>query len=337
MNTIKFAPYNEFVTEQHQVERGYLKRLEMGDFKGKVYQPCNLDVLVINACQNHCFFCIKKNYFGDVTQNTFLESLETAVTRLIEKGITLEATITGGEPTLRVPRLVKTIQLLHSLGVKERTVSTTGVGLLDEYEGRPVIQHLIDNGYTHNVSISVMHPNYAINNVLMGHPQSSMVDNLTRDQLQRIARYCNTYGVELRTSTNLIGNYRGFHGISSLDEIIDFVSQQKQIGIYSCLFRELVGNSSVITNCKVSIKPIQDEIDKDKRFEYVKTIDGMFYNIKLYIYTDADGKQYAVKCYQDTIVPVTYSRLSFVNGILRAGFDGPELYNHTKENPNECY
>lgn len=102
MNTIKFAPYNEFVTEQHQVERGYLKRLEMGDFSGKVYQPCNLDVLVINACQNHCFFCIKKNYHGDITQSTFLESLETAVTRLIEKGIELEATITGGEPTLRV-------------------------------------------------------------------------------------------------------------------------------------------------------------------------------------------------------------------------------------------
>lgn len=180
-----------------------------------------------------------------------------------------------------------------------------------------------------------MHQDHTINNVLMGHPQRSLVDNLTRDQLQRIARYCNTYGVDLRTSTNLIGNYRGFHGISSLDEIIDFVSQQKYIGIYSCLFRELVGNSSAISNCKVPIKPIQDEIAKDKRFEYVKTIEGMFYDIKLYIYTDADGKQYAVKCYQDTIVPVTYSRLSFVNGILRAGFDGPELYNHTKENPNQ--
>ena len=335
MNTIKFAPYNEFVTEQHQVERGYLKRLEMGDFKGKVYQPCNLDVLVINACQNHCFFCIKKNYFGDVIEDTLLKSLETAVTRLIEKGIELEATITGGEPTLRVHRLVKTIQLLHRLGVKERTVSTTGVGLLDEYEGRPVIQHLIDNGYTHNVSISVMHPDHAINNILMGHPQESTVDNLTRDQLQRIARYCNTYGVELRTSTNLIGSYRGYRGISSLGEIIDFVSQQKQIGIYSCLFRELVGKFP--GNWMVPIKPLQDEIAKDKRFEYVKTIEGMFYDIKLYIYTDADGKQYAVKCYQDTIVPVTYSRLSFVNGILRAGFDGPELYNHRKENPNDLF
>jgi len=335
MNTIKFAPYNEFVTEQHQVERGYLKRLEMGDFKGKVYQPCNLDVLVINACQNHCFFCIKKNYFGDVIEDTLLKSLETAVTRLIEKGITLEATITGGEPTLRVPRLVKTIQLLHRLGVKERTVSTTGVGLLDEYEGRPVIQHLIDNGYTHNVSISVMHPDHAINNVLMGHPQESTVDNLTRDQLQRIARYCNTYGVELRTSTNLIGSYRGYRGISTLGEIIDFVSQQKQIGIYSCLFRELVGKFP--GNWMVPIKPLQDEIAKDKRFEYVKTIEGMFYDIKMYIYTDADCKQYVVKCYQDTIVPVTYSRLSFVNGILRAGFDGPELYNYIKENPNDLF
>lgn len=180
-----------------------------------------------------------------------------------------------------------------------------------------------------------MHPNYAANNILMGHPQGSSVDNLTRDQLQRIARYCNTYGVELRTSTNLIGSYRGVNGISSLSDILDFVNQQKQIGIYSCLFRELVGKFP--GNWKVSIKPLQDEIAKDKRFEYVKTIEGMFYNIKLYIYTDVDGKQYAVKCYQDNIVPVTYSRLSFVNGILRAGFDGPELYNHTKENPNECY
>lgn len=331
MNTIKFAPYNAFVTEQHDVKRGYMKRLEMNGEQLKVYQPCNLDVFVVNRCHNRCFFCIHRHYTGDIIGSDFLVGLEDAVTRLQQAGIDLEVTITGGEPTIRPNRFVDVIKLLHRLGVRERTVSTTGLNLLAYHDGKPLIQHLIDCGYTHNISISRMSTNYAAHEIMMGNTDDWMPD-IDNAQLHRLARYCNTYGVELRTSTNLIRKFKQAEGVNDLKSILDFVAYHKSIGIKSCLFRELVGN---YPSCKVEIKPIQEQIHTDPRFEFVKDIDGQFYEIKLYVYTDPDGTQYAVKCYQDAVpAQVGYSRLSYKSGILRAGFDGPILYEFNKEHPS---
>ena len=310
MNTIKFAPYNDFVTEQHDVENASAYEANVFGFSGKFYNPCNLNVFIQNKCQNDCEFCInKRNDRTDIDNELYFKNLETILEGM--KSVHLEATITGGEPTLNPARLVETIRMLRKFGVKERTVSTTGIGLMNLYENKPVLQHLIDNDYVHNISISRMDITDTENaNVLNG-------KNITNEELARIAFYAKVNGVQLRTSTNIIENH-----IDSLEKILNFVDFQYTNNIDSCLFREVIAKDFI------SIAPFQEQIRNDKNFVFDRVIHGMFYDIIVYIYkSPVTNQEYIVKCYQTNVIDKTViGTLSYNQGKLRTGFNGEVLY-----------
>jgi organic radical activating enzyme len=310
MNTIKFAPYNDFVTEQHDVENASAYEANVFGFNGKFYNPCNLNVFIQNKCQNDCEFCInKRNDRTDIDNELYFKNLEAILEGM--KSVHLEATITGGEPTLNPARMVETIRMLRKFGVKERTVSTTGIGLMNLYENKPVLQHLIDNDYVHNISISRMDITDTENaNVLKG-------KNITNEELARIAFYAKVNGVQLRTSTNIIENH-----IDSLEKILNFVDFQYKNNIDSCLFREVIAKDFI------SIAPFQEQIRNDKNFVFDKAIHGMFYDIIVYIYKSPETNQeYIVKCYQTNVIDKTViGTLSYNQGKLRTGFNGEVLY-----------
>lgn len=310
MNTIKFAPYNDFVTEQHDVENASAYEANVFGFSGKFYNPCNLNVFIQNKCQNDCEFCInKRNDRTDIDNELYFKNLETILEGM--KSVHLEATITGGEPTLNPARMVETIRMLRKFGVKERTVSTTGIGLMNLYENKPVLQHLIDNDYVHNISISRMDITDTENaNVLNG-------KNITNEELARIAFYAKVNGVQLRTSTNIIENH-----IDSLEKILNFVDFQYTNNIDSCLFREVIAKDFI------SIAPFQEQIRNDKNFVFDRVIHGMFYDIIVYIYkSPVTNQEYIVKCYQTNVIDKTViGTLSYNQGKLRTGFNGEVLY-----------
>lgn len=310
MNTIKFAPYNDFVTEQHDVENASAYEANVFGFSGKFYNPCNLNVFIQNKCQNDCEFCInKRNDRTDIDNELYFKNLEEILEGM--KSVHLEATITGGEPTLNPARMVETIRMLRKFGVKERTVSTTGIGLMNLYENKPVLQHLIDNDYVHNISISRMDITDTENaNVLKG-------KNITNEELARIAFYAKVNGVQLRTSTNIIENH-----IDSLEKILKFVDFQYTNNIDSCLFREVIAKDFI------SIAPFQEQIRNDKNFVFDKVIHGMFYDIIVYIYkSPVTNQEYIVKCYQTNVIDKTViGTLSYNQGKLRTGFNGEVLY-----------
>ena len=310
MNTIKFAPYNDFVTEQHDVENASAYEANVFGFSGKFYNPCNLNVFIQNKCQNDCEFCInKRNDRTDIDNELYFKNLETILE--VMKSVHLEATITGGEPTLNPARMVETIRMLRKFGVKERTVSTTGIGLMNLYENKPVLQHLIDNDYVHNISISRMDITDTENaNVLNG-------KNITNEELARIAFYAKVNGVQLRTSTNIIENH-----IDSLEKILNFVDFQYTNNIDSCLFREVIAKDFI------SIAPFQEQIRNDKNFVFDRVIHGMFYDIIVYIYkSQVTNQEYIVKCYQTNVIDKTViGTLSYNQGKLRTGFNGEVLY-----------
>lgn len=310
MNTIKFAPYNDFVTEQHDVENASAYEANVFGFSGKFYNPCNLNVFIQNKCQNDCEFCInKRNDRTDIDNELYFKNLETILEGM--KSVHLEATITGGEPTLNPARMVETIRMLRKFGVKERTVSTTGIGMMNLYENKPVLQHLIDNDYVHNISISRMDITDTENaNVLKG-------KNITNEELARIAFYAKVNGVQLRTSTNIIENH-----IDSLEKILNFVDFQYTNNIDSCLFREVIAKDFI------SIAPFQEQIRNDKNFVFDKVIHGMFYDIIVYIYkSPVTNQEYIVKCYQTNVIDKTViGTLSYNQGKLRTGFNGEVLY-----------
>ena len=320
MNTIKFAPYNDFVTEQHDVEHATVDTVVIDGVERRFYNPCNLNVFITNTCPNSCSFCINKGQTDQVrmSDSTYYEDLENALNRL--SGVHLEATITGGEPTYLPERLVKTVRMLAAHGVHERTVSTTGYGLLDKYEGKTLFQHLIENGFTHNISISRMSSDdWENDRMLSGNKYSPRRRNIGNDELRRLATIAKANGVQLRTSTNLLAGH-----VDSFKKMLQFVDFQYGNGIESCLFRELEGKMQKMWT---PIDWIADTVRIINDFKYVKTVNGMFYDIEQYLYTSqATGMEYIVKVYKNHVVDADIiGSLSFNHGVIRKGFHGEEI------------
>lgn len=310
MNTIKFAPYNAFITEQHNVVQANVVHHVIGNKEYNIYNPCNYNVFIHNKCQNDCYFCInKQNDRSDISNEAYYAGLERDLDML--KNVHIEATITGGEPTLHPERFVETLKMLTKAGVKERTVSTTGYGLLNKYENKHLLQHLIDFDYIHNISISRMSIDDDLNNKILNGK------NISNADLKSLAWYAEVNGVEARTSCNLMKQ-----GVNSLDSILDYVNFQETNHIKSCLFRELVG-IGYIAEQRVDIAPIQEQIKNDPRFVYDKTIGSPFYEIDIYIFTAQSGMQYIVKCYRDKKPEGNIiGSMSYNNGVTRIGFSG---------------
>lgn len=320
MNTIKFAPYDDFVTEQHDVEHASVDTVKVGETEYRFYNPCNLNVFITNTCQNACDFCINKGQTDQfrMGDTTYYEDLEKGLEKL--SGVKLEATITGGEPTLLPRRLVETVRILVKHGVHERTVSTTGIGLLEKYEGKTVFQHLIENGYTHNISISRMaEDEWENDRIMMGDKYSSRQRNIGNDDLKRLATIAKANGVQLRTSTNLLSGF-----VDTYKKMLRFVDFQYKNGIESCLFRELEGK---MQKMRAPIAWIADAVRMNREFEYIRTVNGMFYDIELYLYTSHEtGMKYIVKVYTNHVVDAdVIGSLSFNHGIIRKGFHGDAL------------
>lgn len=320
MNTIKFAPYDDFVTEQHDVEHASVDTVKVGETEYRFYNPCNLNVFITNTCQNACDFCINKGQTDQfrMSDATYYEDLENGLEKL--SGVKLEATITGGEPTLLPRRMVETVRILVKHGVHERTVSTTGIGLLEKYEGKTVFQHLIENGYTHNISISRMaEDEWENDRIMMGEKYSSRQRNIGNDDLRRLATIAKANGVQLRTSTNLLSGF-----VDTYKKMLHFVDFQYKNGIESCLFRELEGKMQKMA---APIAWIAEAVRSSKDFAYIKTVHGMFYDIELYLYTSHEtGMTYIVKVYTNHVVDAdVIGSLSFNHGIIRKGFHGEAL------------
>lgn len=320
MNTIKFAPYDDFVTEQHDVEHASVDTVKVGETEYRFYNPCNLNVFITNTCQNACDFCINKGQTDQfrMGDTTYYEDLENGLEKL--SGVKLEATITGGEPTLLPRRLVETVRILVKHGVHERTVSTTGIGLLEKYEGKTVFQHLIANGYTHNISISRMaEDEWENDRIMMGNKYSSRQRNIGNDDLRRLATIAKANGVQLRTSTNLLSGF-----VDTYKKMLHFADFQYKNGIESCLFRELEGKMQKMA---APIAWIAEAVRSSKDFAYIKTVHGMFYDIELYLYTSHEtGMTYIVKVYTNHVVDAdVIGSLSFNHGIIRKGFHGEAL------------
>ena len=320
MNTIKFAPYNDFVTEQHDVEHASVDTVKVGETEYRFYNPCNLNVFITNTCQNACDFCINKGQTDQfrMSDSTYYEDLEKGLEKL--SGVKLEATITGGEPTLLPRRLVETVRILAKHGVHERTVSTTGIGLLEKYEGKTVFQHLIENGYTHNISISRMaEDEWQNDRIMMGDKYSARQRNIGNDDLRRLATIAKANGVQLRTSTNFLSG-----SVDTYHKMLHFVDYQYKNGIESCLFRELEGK---VQKLWTPIAWIAEAVRDSREFGYIKTVHGMFYDIELYLYTSHEtGMPYIVKVYTNHVVDAdVIGSLSFNHGIIRKGFHGEAL------------
>lgn len=301
MNTIKFSKILNTTTEQHDLEVDIISDEIIYGNKIKLKHPCNLNIFITNVCQNDCFFCINGRHHlleNEITNDKYFESLEQCLSDL--QGKNIEITITGGEPTLMPSKFVSTMKLCKKYGFPCRTVSTTGFSLMEEYKGKALCQHMLENGFIHNINISRMHFNEEKNKeILKG-------NNLTNKEIAKLAMFFSANNAEMRVSCNIIDGY-----IDSMDKILQFVSYFNSLGVETVMFRELIINNPLLLPSILNFS----------EFSYIETLSGDNYEVDVWKYKDYLVKHYRTVGKNDKIV----SSLSLNNGILRIGFNGKIL------------
>ena len=232
MNTIKITKKTEISTEQHNLEVFKEKDINIFGKNINIYIPNNLSIFITNICNCKCSFCINNKYTNqDISDELYYKSLEKVLNELDPKYF--EITITGGEPTLKKERFVKTIKICHKKGFKFRTISTNGLNLLSKYRGKELCEYMIENNTIHNINISRMDINN--NKEVMG------IDSVSNKDIEKLARFFNMHDAEMRISCNLMKNH-----VDTLEKILEFVDYYQNLGVPTIMFRELIGVSNRI-------------------------------------------------------------------------------------------
>lgn len=293
MNTLKFSLKKDFSSEMHNLEVFDIHSEKIFGIDMDIYNPCNLNIFVTCICHNKCFFCINDNFHNtDITDELYYSALEKTLFELKNK--CMEITITGGEPTLLPERFVKTIKLCNELGFPCRTVSTTGKGIFKEYNGIPLYQHMIENNFINNINISRMHYEDDKNKEIF------KGDNLSNSEIEKLSMFFKMHDSKMRVSCNLINGY-----IDNFNKILYFVDYYRNLNIDIIMFRELIGNNSIL---------LSSVFNND--LEYITTLVGLSYNVNVYYYKDMVVKHYITKKMKKNYI----SSLSLRNGVLSEGF-----------------
>lgn len=302
MNTLKFRNIVIPVAEQHNLELINTKEINIFSKNLKISEPCNLNIFITSLCNNNCSFCINKDYSGtDIDDNKYYKALEKALDELTDKDV--EITITGGEPTLKIDRFIKTMQMCRDRKLKCRTVSTTGIGLIELYKNREVCQHIIENKFTHNINISIMHYDENKNNKIF----KGKV--LTNKEIEKLAYFFGLNNADMRLSCNIINNY-----IDSFDKILEYVEFYDKLGVKDIIFREIIGENNI---------KMADIMKQSHDIEFIENLEGETYKVKVYKYKNKLVKQYITK---DKLDNKIINSLSLRNGRLRVGFGGETIW-----------
>lgn len=316
MNTIKFSRADNLATEQHNLELVNVNKEKIFGRELNVYNPCNLNVFVTEICHSKCFYCIN-NKTNDqlftsrsyVSTEGYLLGLDKLLSELSGKGF--EITITGGEPTLDAERFVKTMELCKKYEIPCRTVSTTGLNLLNPYKEKPLCIYMVENGFTHNINISRMHYDELKNSEVFGTDR-----NISNKDIEKLATFFKLNGAEMRISCNIIKNC-----IDDFNKMMEFVDFYMDLNVDTVMFRELIHHNSIKMQ-----EIINAETLKTHGFDYLETLHGLVYDVDVYKKVSTCGgiiaKHY--KTLQSINNDVFYS-FSFKNGKFINGFTGDKV------------
>jgi len=287
VNTIKFAPYDDFVTEQHDVEHASVDTVKVGETEYRFYNPCNLNVFITNTCQNACDFCINKGQTDQfrMSDTTYYEDLENGLEKL--SGVKLEATITGGEPTMS-KKLIPVLEMVNELGFRKRTITTNGSHLFDKVGNKMVIDHLMDNGWNHlNISRPAISDEAAKRLMRFNNEEGFCSNEMMRD----IIDITNHSDMKHRISCLLLKEE-----VNSVEKMKEYLDTYIDMGANNFIFRELMDYDTTAINLektqycvdnKVKLNDIWAKIDDYPEFEKYLNILGYYYYVEIYKYRGA--------------------------------------------------
>lgn len=310
MNTIKFNKITELSTERHNPEDEQTQLVHLFSKESLSSVPLNLNILITYGCNCTCDFCILKQgvQINAISNDKYLQQLNRVLNQL--KGLPIEISITGGEPTLCPERLIPVLHMIQFYEFSHRTFLTNGSGLLSEWNHKPIIQYLKEAGAIYNINLSRQHMEDVQNKTLMNGVTPSISD------LKQISSFCDVNHMDIRLSCNIMK-----HGISDFKSMMEYIDFAEDAGFKNVIFRELLNNGNEF----ISIYPLIEQIKQNDDFQYVRTIENSHYSIDILKY-----KTYIVKLYQTQKTTKLLTNLVYREGLLSDSWKTDYFYEVTK-------
>lgn len=290
---------SEFEKIRYTRQRDFdIKNAKLIDFdfegkKKKVYHNCNLSIFVDDYCNADCKFCVAQLRYENIAkayEKPKIEDDEEYFRRLDEvltyiEPLNVSVSITGGEPTIS-KKLVRILELIDRHNMRKRTITTNGSALLNEVDGKTILDHLIVRKFDH-LNISKTHYDEEINKRIMRYKKGYC----SNEDLAKIIPYAKEKGLRPRLSCLLLKD--GIHDVDGMAKYIEFY---EKMGIDNVIFRELMdydeksmcNKEKMEYNLinKVRLNDVWKEVDKDSRFVPFKNLLGYYYYVEIYNYND---------------------------------------------------
>ncbi|WP_437743761.1 radical SAM protein [Sorangium sp. So ce1504] len=262
----------------------------------EVYRNANFSIYSRQPCNAKCHFCVEE--LRPASRGRSLSVQKTveeddgryfdAMAASLEALRPLDPTVsvTGGEPS-HDPRLPRILALGQAHRGRKRTLTTNGSGLLQQREGKRVIDWIVDTGIQH-LNISRAHPDHDRNARLM-----VMKDGLRADELRGVVAAATAGGTRVRLSCVLLDGQ-----INAVEPIVDYLRFARSLGVDNVIFRQLMKTdpAAVVENhvvkysdrARVRLEPLLDALSADARFSFERQIVGYYYYVEVFRFEDMD-------------------------------------------------
>lgn len=256
----------------------------------EVYANANLSIYSAQTCNAACPFCVEE--LRPASRGTMLTAqkkiesdderyfanLERTFTAL--KPLNPTTSITGGEAS-KDPRLPRIIRTIDRFGMRKRTLTTNGSGLLDRREGKRIIDWLCEHRFDH-LNISIAAPDAEANAKLM-----RLREGLSHDQLRQVVDLATQAGIRVRFSCVLLNS-----SVATLGDVCDYLDFAADLGVDNVIFRQLMKSdpathaaNSIVRFSeeeRVALEPLLDQITGDPRFTLTRQIMGYYYYVEVW-------------------------------------------------------
>ncbi|KYF79508.1 molybdenum cofactor biosynthesis protein A [Sorangium cellulosum] len=262
----------------------------------EVYRNANFSIYSRQPCNAKCHFCVEElrpasrgrslsvQKTVEEDDGRYLDAMAESLDAL--RPLDPTVSITGGEPS-HDPRLPRILALGQARRGRKRTLTTNGSGLLQQREGKRVIDWIVDTGVQH-LNISRAHPDHDRNARLM-----VMKDGLTVDELRGVVAAAAAGGTRVRLSCVLLQGQT-----DSVDHLVAYLRFARSLGVDNVIFRQLMKTdpTAVVENhvvkysdrARVQLEPLLDALSADARFSFERQIVGYYYYVEVFRFEDID-------------------------------------------------
>lgn len=269
------------------------------DLRGKpysIYKNANLSIYSAQPCNARCPFCVEElrpasrgrqlavQRVVESDDDRYFHALNQTLHEL--RPLAPSVSVTGGEPS-KDPRLPRILRTLADHGARKRTVTTNASGLLDEREGRPLIDWVTATGVQH-LNISRAHPDHHRNAKLMRYDEG-----LSVEQLREVVRRAALGGTRVRLSCVLLSG-----AIDSVAGVYGYLEFAESVGVDNVIFRQLMqtdpdtaSDNYVVRYSdahRARLNPLLQELGTDSRFVFQRQIVGYYYYVEVWRFGRVD-------------------------------------------------